>query len=237
MIEIRITRQKYRLHYKDYPIFFWLIYNDELFDKISGATLVRLLYLATQLPMRSNIICKQRSLKHPIKKSELSGILSISKREFNYFWRECSNNGILSINENGGIELSNKYFYRGNLYYMNTKGNLIRVFIPTMRELYKKLTPHEHKIFSNIFKLIPYMNRDTNSVYQSKSDISEILNYNHNNISRTLNRLASYSFICDRNEEKVIILESSGSITKIIINPLLFFAGKYYEAIRTIYFK
>lgn len=187
--------------------------------------------------MKSNVICKQRSLKHPIKKSELSKILNISKRECDYFWKDCINNEILSTNNNGGIELSNKYFYRGHLYYNHTKGNLIRVFIPTMRELYKKLTTHEHKIFSNIFKLIPYMNRDTNSVYQSKSDVSEILNYNHNNISRTLKRLASYSFACNGGEEKVIILESSGSIVKIIINPLLFFAGKYYEAIRTTYFK
>lgn len=120
---------------------------------------------------------------------------------------------------------------------MNTKRNLIRVFIPTMRELYKQLTPHGHKPFTNIFKLIPYMNIDSNSVYQSKLNVSEILNCNHTNISRTLNRLASYSFMCGGKMEKVIVLEFSNSMVKMVINPLLFFAGKDYESIRTTYFK
>lgn len=244
-----LERQVKTLRYKDYPLFFWLVYDNDFFNKISGATITRLFYLATYLPMQSDIISKQRSINNPIKKSQLSKILNISKRECDYFWKECTDNEILSTNNKGEIKLSKQYFSRGPLKRESIENDVIRVCIPAIRKLYQEAKPSAHKTLAYLFRLIPYVNIEYNIVCHNQTEmtldniecltlgeLAEVWDYDKNHLSRLKKELWKYKVERNGKLQVAISFVSDPEISNnmVFINPYLYYAGKNFEQVEVL---
>lgn len=152
-----------KLYYKEYGTFYYLLYDNKLFDTLDGATLTRLLYLATYIPYGEYIL---KIHGKPITKDRLQKILNISKRSVYYFIDLCTKNNILSINEKEEIVLSKEYFHKGKFdkEIRNKIPNVTRINIETIRRAYVMSDHKRHKQMAYFFRLIPYVNKKFNII-------------------------------------------------------------------------
>ena len=176
--EEKFKTVKIKKDYKEYGNFIWIIYNvgQLLFDgKIKNTTLTKLIYLSTFIKYsdsKKNNIIKNGKIrwielvtnnKKPITKNNLGNILNISDRSVLYFIKETVENEIIYI-ENDILYINSKYIAKGNI--MNIKYNpddtISRIYIDTVRSLYKETLTKDHKLLSYFFLMIPYLNLEWN---------------------------------------------------------------------------
>lgn len=208
--------------------FVWLLFNygKDLFPNISAANLTRLMYAVTFCNGDGSIMEKQT----------LRSQMKLNRSRWYEFWNEMVENGIL-YEEDKMVYVKQEFVMKGSI---DTNKNYTRLFCEYVQQLYEGCdSSSAHKQLSYIFKIIPFINRRTNTVclnpleqneqnIQSMrlGDFCEAVGYDRKNARRLAKELLSIRingelaigfFVSDLDEKTWLP----------VVNPKLYFGGKY----------
>lgn len=228
---------------KEYGDFYWLFYNihTKLFSDLSGASITRIIYLATYIDYNSGKLLKDD--RKPINNSNILELLKISERQYYRFKKEVVDAGILKIVDNE-FYLNTNIFQKGKLdkevFYEEQSISCIRLFINTIRQIYEVATPESHKTLSYMFALIPYINKEWNIIctnplekneenikYLTLGEFAQIIGYEENHIGRLRRALWNMRFINNNGRISLMVnFVASPDLSKwrIFVNPKIYCA-------------
>ena len=208
--------------------FVWLLfkYSENLFPDVSAANLTRLMYVATFCNKDGSIM----------EKTELRKKMNLNRTRWSEFWNEMIENEILH-EQDGIVYVNSKFVVNGKL---KTDNNYTRLFCEYIQQLYEGCNSvNAHKQLSYIFKIIPFINRRTNTVCLNPTeqdtnkiqsmrlgDFCEIVGYDKKNARRLANELLNIRI----NGELAIgffVTNLDEKTWQLVVNPKLYFGGKY----------
>lgn len=133
--------------------------------------------------------------------------------------------------------------FKSELNNMEKKKDKIRMFDKQIRELYENSKPTEHKNIILLFKLIPFINRETGLVVYNpeendigllkpmkRKDILNVLNINNN---RTINNLLNIK-IMNGTESAFTKISNAFVKNAYMVNPRIFYGGTCQENLEVI---
>lgn len=181
-----------------------------------------------------------------MRKSDLPEVLNLSKKQERDFRREMIEAGYLQ-ECNGEFYINDGFLYRGERQE-RTYNQKMKMFINTVRNIYKSLKPRNHKYFGLIVQLVPYVNRRYNILCRKEdveeielekihvltiTDICRITNYDVNNYSNLLGILVGLLFDVNGYQQSACSLVSyiGNGVSKyrFYFNPRLLFIGDYED--------
>ena len=208
--------------------FVWLLfkYRENLFPDVSAANLTRLMYAATFCNKDGSIM----------EKTELRQKMNLNRTRLSEFWNEMIENRIL-YEQDGIVYVNSKFIVNGKI---ETDYNYTRLFCEYIQQLYEGCnSANAHKQLSYIFKIIPFINRRTNTVCLNPTeqdvdkiqtmklgDFCEIVGYDKKNARRLANELLNIRI----NGELAIgffVTNLDEKTWRLVVNPKLYFGGKY----------
>ena len=208
--------------------FVWLLFNygKDLFPNVSAANITRLMYAATFCHDDGSIMSK----------ATLRDQMKLNRARWSEFWNEMTENDIL-YEKDGLVYINSQYATKGSI---TTNKNYTRLFCEYVQQLYESCdSAGDHKQLSYIFKIIPFINRRTNTVCMNPmeqderniqpmrlGDFCEAVGYDKNNARRLASELLkiringelAVGFFVSSMDEKTWLL---------VANPKLYFGGKY----------
>lgn len=200
------------------------------------ATIGRLAFLSTYLDFDTQRL--QKGHGNPIKKSDLSSILQISKPTAVAFYNDAVFSGLLSDHGSEGLYIS-KTFFRGSA---DKKGKQTRLYINTVRDLYHRLKSNQHHRFGYVVQLIPFINKEWNILcenpYESESQailplsmkgLCGKLRLSENHATRFKNAITSPIFSFGGEEQQLCAIVPTvtnyGRQNTVYVNPHLIYGG------------
>ena len=231
--------------------FVWVFYfnNKLLFnsDTLSKANVARLMMLATYMnydnylvldDVVSEKIIKFKDTPDYMSKKDIQRVLNLTNGTFKQFYKEVTKAEIL-IEKDGRYYLSNCHFYKGEI---NSKradiiGKYTRMYVNTVRQIYKSMKTSKHALLSYVFQLIPCVHFSTNflckdmvSPYKSIDymNIEDICNFlglstDKKNMAKFKKELMSIHVECNGRMahliNEVIYSSSTSSKQRFVFNP------------------
>lgn len=228
-------------------IFMNYVKNELLFNELGldQANISRVVYLATYIELNGeNRIVKkgQYNKDVPMSRNEIKGVMGLSDRAFENFWKDIKDNGILIDNGNKIFSLNEKYFKKGDNKgkYKYKKGEYTRIYINTTRELYKGTVPRKHKILSKVFMLVPRIDYKTNMILDDNGEpltietIAELLDTGKDR--KSIYTLEKDLSMFEVNELPLFAQIRSKVYNQylyaFVINPNIIYGGDNYEEIK-----
>lgn len=172
--------------------FYMLYYNEKLFDGlISDTHIARVIYLATFVEYDTNklVFYENGQRNKSFTEKDIKELLGIKKvQTYNDFKKEVLDSGIMTITNNG-IYMSKKYFNKGK---DKSSSYFMKMYIDTIRQLYKQTDTRQHKTLGYLFRLIPFIDYEFNIITRYphteqalehlmvKKDIADLLNVDLN---------------------------------------------------------
>lgn len=273
--KLRFIRNKnnFEKHCSDLGGFVHMIYlkNEILFNNtnIDKANISRIIFLSTYMNYNDGLLVKTDSIernkkgeflcKDPLTRAEIQELLELSSATFSRFLKDMKDNNIL-IEENKTFKINRDYFIKGELgAKLDKDKEYCRLYISTIRQLYKGCKTSQHKILSNVFQLIPYIHYDSNILSHTTSSNEEInplsldevyalLGYkdeegkNSSNKSKLVNNLIKFKVRYNEEDYHLISYSKTNfSDEHFIINPLVIYKGNNLEIVskicRGVYFR
>lgn len=218
--------------------FFFLFYNrlDKL--KIDAQFKARFIYLASYLEYgMSNIVTMDNRKKDKITYNDLYEILGLSKKMIDQTIDVLSKSGLLIKKERGYL-INQDYCIRGEC--ANKRSSKVRVFVDGVRSLYMNTNHRSHKQLYYLFKLLPYVDLQSNliafkdefenAIPLNSNDIAKILNVNINNPSKNMKMLKSFIV----GKKYAICEHSVGDKKAYSVNPRLYYMGNDISELRSL---
>lgn len=236
--------------------FIVLYFNNLLYDKSLNLDLgnaSRIIYLATYMDYHTNMLVLNNGYASgqkiiPMKKKNIKELMNLSDRAFTNFFKEVIEKNILIENEDKTFNINKKYFIKGKKIDYNQE--FTRVYIDTIRELYINTNSRNHKCLTYVFKLLPYVDRQSNIVCHNPNDLynerrkmtlKDIATFfgistEKKNIDKFIkNNLFKIFIVKDSKKYWVfnqITVKNGGGIKDYFaINPMLFYGGNEYSQI------
>lgn len=221
--------RKQELRYSDITPYIWgnFNYNRAYFPDVVDVNVPRMIYFST--------FCNDTG--YVMTNSDIKDMLNISYNHIKIFKDNLTQQGIISI-RNNKVYVSNTAFYIGTLQDIDT--DFIRIFIDANRKLYSACTPTQHKQLSYIYRMIPYLNRQTNilSCNQHEQDIDrieymtfkefcDIVGYDSSHsarLSKDLSQFRIYGELAVGFFDDLSELKPKGKY--VVVNPHLLFGGE-----------
>lgn len=234
MKEEQTEFQQYLLN--SYGSFYFNFYKR--FGNIEKQFLFRFIYLATFMNY-DNLLSNGKRL---LKESDLVDVLKLGKTEFyktkNYF----VDHNFIKIQENKTILVNDKYCKKGRIN--KTKSiEVVRMFNDSIRELYEKATPKEHKKLALLIEVLPFINLKFNVICKnpkceyeeniepySMSELCDKLGYDKTHASRLKKDLLKLKV----NNELVIGIFEKENGKSIYINPSIYYKGIKMDDIKNL---
>ena len=231
--------------------FVWVFYfnNKLLFnsDTLSKANVARLMMLATYMnydnylvldDVVSEKIIKFKDTPDYMSKKDIQRVLNLTNGTFKQFYKEVTKTEIL-IEKDGRYYLSNCHFYKGeiNSNRADIIGKYTRMYVNTVRQIYKSMKTSKHALLSYVFQLIPCVHFSTNflckdmvSPYKSIDymNIEDICNFlglstDKKNMAKFKKELMSIHVECNGRMahliNEVIYSSSTSSKQRFVFNP------------------
>ena len=231
--------------------FVWVFYfnNKLLFnsDTLSKANVARLMMLATYMDYENALVLDDTVSEKVIKfkgaveymgKKDIQRVLNLTNGTFKQFYKEVIKAEIL-IEKDGRYYLSNCHFYKGEINSLRADiiGKYTRMYVNTVRQIYKGMKTSKHTLLSYVFQLIPCVHFSTNflckdmvSPYKSIDymNIEDICNYlglstDKKNMAKFKKELMSIHVECNGRMahliNEVIYSSSTSSKQRFVFNP------------------
>ena len=224
--------------------YFYFLSTDNSLDKLSPATVARLIYLSTYLDYKNRFMWSQR---RQIKKTDLEDILHLSKGAVFNFWHEVS--PLYIIEDDEGLVLNNPDMLRGELPKDN-RNNYQRLYIETIRRLYRQTAATNHKHLGYVFALIPLINieynilcfdtyeTDINAIHPlTVEDFCNYSQYDPHDYRRLLRRYKNITFDVDGHKEYFLSCVSQGDDilhARLFVNPRIVYCGSSYKRVEVL---
>ena len=236
--------------------------DEVLFNKIniSDASIPRIIYLSTYMDYndrQEGLLIKKKISKgnKHLQRNDIKEILKLNDSTFKKFLKEMKDLQLLFQVEDR-FYINTKYFTKGKCNF--EKGSYTRIFIDTLRNLYEHSETKQHRQLSYVFKLIPFMNYETNilckNTYESDieklellglNDICKLLKLNHKNAKKIERDLLKFYVVLDGVKyhlfSRAVIITSEGQYDYFVINPSVTWKGSDMNAaekiIKGLYFR
>ena len=237
--------------YWDYGNFYIFKYDDKIFEDLQGADLVRLLYLASfmRYSKDGNYLLKGPRLMN---KEACAKAMNLKETAFREFWNKCISLDLLKVDPAGNISVADKYFFKGKITNTIARDNLsmVRINADTVKDLYHSVESKGHKRLSQLYRLIRFVNRETNIVCMdeitggvgelpTRADIGCMVG----KIITTENKLKelyddlTVAYLKDRYEAVNIEKDQFEDKYRMTINPMIFYGGEDFRHVLTRVFK
>ena len=221
--------RKQELRYRDKTPYIWgnFKYNKPYFPDVEDVNIPRMIFFSTFCNDSGYVMTNQ----------DIKDMLSISYNHVKKFKDNLTQQKIISI-RNNKVYVSNNAFYIGTL--QDTDTDFVRIFIDANRRLYSACTPTQHKQLSYVYRMTPYLNRQTNILshnqheqdidrieYMSFKEFCDIVGYDSSHSARLSTDLSQFriygelavGFFDDLSE-----LKPKGKY--VVVNPHLLFGGE-----------
>lgn len=234
-------RELRRTVLKELGDFYFLLVND-VFTDVSPESAVRLTVLYTFLNYDGNLMMTQRQ---PMRKSDITEVLHLSKATVFRFWKEVSPRYIEEIDNK--LVLKNDIAFRGRFTKEHKFKQYQQIYIDSVRDLYYATTSRRHKYLGNIFKLLPFINLEYNIIcknpFETDADkiepltISELcieVGFEVSHFHRLIDIYHSITFEVDKHNERFTAFIYEGkdkSKMKVYVNPHILYVGSDYRKV------
>lgn len=236
----------------------YYIKNELLFSSLDLdlANISRIIYLATYMDYNSsqnNMLVKHAQCNkiEPLTRDDIKMLLKLSDTSFKSFLKNTKENNLL-FEDKKKFYINPEYFTKGEVKF--NPSEYTRLYIDTVRDLYERTTPRQHKQLSYIFQLIPKLHYESNILCHNphETDLSQVRKMNLKDIAGWLNvntddnknttRLKKdlLKYYLMRNGEKhyalkyVIVQSSTGVIDYFVVNPEIVWSGNNIEQVKEI---
>jgi hypothetical protein len=194
-----------------------------------------LLYLQCFMDF-GGLLIKGSKYKEPMNKNDIRKVLNLGRTTFSTFFNTMIKNDIIH-QEGGYFRVNTKFHWKGE----SKVTNLIRSYTTTLKELYKSVTA---KDLGFIYKLLPYVHKETNFLCENpieknpllirplnKKNIARIVGVDEKTVYRKLHRLKL-------SDMYVFAEVSKGGVNNAyMINPFIFYrkGGNPDKTLKTIF--
>ncbi|MCM3444506.1 hypothetical protein [Metabacillus halosaccharovorans] len=194
-----------------------------------------LLYLQCFMDF-GGLLIKGSKYKDPMNKNDIQKVLGLGRTAFSYFFNTMIKNHIIQ-QEGEHFRVNAKYHWKGD----SNVTNLIRSYTTTLKELYKSVNA---KDLGFIYKLLPYVHKETNFLCENpieknpllirplnKKNIARIVGVDEKTVYRKLLKLKL-------SDMYVFAEVSKGGVNNAyMINPFIFYrkGGKPDKTLKTIF--
>lgn len=216
--------------------------NEYLIESMQPETVGRLAFLSTYMPYGEQTLVDDET-NTIITKSDLPYILHLSRPVINNFYDQCVSAGIMEDKGKQGLILKG-VFFKGK----STDKSRIKLYINTIRQLYKRLPKKNHKYFGYIIQLVPWINYEWNIVCHNPQEtdcklakpmmlkeICSLLNYNAIHSYRLKEALTGIWFEWNNTKQALCAIVNvnteDGRQQGLIVNPHLVFAGTNFKKV------
>lgn len=218
---------------------FYFSYYNKMLNILKPQYLTRALYLCSYMNY-DNLLVEGKTHHKPIYESDLIRIWNISRAEMFNTKKELIDLGILIVNENKTLSISENFCKKGELM-KNIKDEKARIFNDAIREIYEKAKPSEHKKLALLYKMLPYINLKWNMVCSNiDEEIKDLVQpidvktlcklLNQSNVTKLKKDLLSLTV----NGRPVVLMASVMNKSIILINPAIYYKGTRLEDVDNI---
>lgn len=229
-------------------VFYVFEHIDQLEKILNDNYLIKFLYCCSFV--KNNGYLMLDDTKTYINKKQLKMLLNISSVTFNKFFNVLLHNELIKV-ENNKLHMNANICWQGNKKkhenIINKKvRDFTRLYIKTIRTLYKNTPTRSHKKLSIVYKLLPYTNwkynilckfNTINETDQNKiepliiKDIMNILGYDIAHLARFKKDFYSFKY---NNYNIFLSIQSEADYQKsfVFVNPLFFYRGDNIEVIK-----
>lgn len=218
---------------------FYFSYYNKMLNILKPQYLTRALYLCSYMNY-DNLLIEGKTHHKPIYESDLIKIWNISRAEMFNTKKELIDLGILIVNENKTLSISENFCKKGELM-KNIKDEKARIFNDAIREIYEKAKPSEHKKLALLYKMLPYINLKWNMVCSNiDEEIKDLVQpidvktlcklLNQSNVTKLKKDLLSLTV----NGRPVVLMASVMNKSIILINPAVYYKGTRLEDVDNI---
>lgn len=235
---IVLSQKELHLYLKEeYGNFFFYFYNKLDAYDIKPQYKLRFLYLASHLDYNNGnmVIRGEYNTKIRLNKQTMKDILNLKDTEFKTTIKALMECGLL-IKDNKYYNLNTDCSVKGEV--SANKKNYTRVFIKTIRELYNKCEPKNHKQLYYVFKMlnsinlqfnIPCYNAECESLDDIKPmklpDICEVVGYDRSSSNKFWKSIRGFKI----GNDYVVCKHCIDDKEYIAINPRIYYAGTKIE--------
>lgn len=257
IVELKMEKEKWNKELGGFVAMYY-IKNELLFSSLNLdlANISRIIYLATYMDYSSsqnNLLVKHTQCNkiESLTREDIKTLLRLSDTSFKSFLKNTKENNLL-FEDKKRFYINPEYFTKGEVKF--NPSEYTRLYINTVRDLYERTTPRQHKQLSYIFQLIPKLHYESNILCHNphETDMSQVkkmnlkdiagwLNVNtddNKNTTRLKKELLKYYLM--RNGEKhyalkyVIVQSSTGIIDYFVLNPEIVWSGNNIEQVKEI---
>jgi hypothetical protein len=226
--QLEYLRKKER-RYHDKTPYIWanFKYNKPYFTNVIDVNIPRMIYFASFCNRQGYVMANQ----------DIKGMLKISPNQAKTFKDNLMQQDIICIRD-GKVYISNQAFYVGTL--QDSGMHFIRLYIGANRHLYTFCTSTQHKHLSYIYRMIPFLNRQTNILscnqheqnterieYMSIKEFCNVVGYDPSHSSRLRTELSKFRIFGELAVgffDDLTKLNPSGKY--VIVNPHLMYGGE-----------
>lgn len=225
---------------EEYGNFFFYFYNKLDSYDIKPQYKVRFLYLASYLDYNSNLLVArgEYNVKIQLNRQMMKDILKLKDAEFKNTIKILATSGLL-IKDGRHYKLNTDCGIKGDM--CKTKEMYTRVFIKSIRELYDKCDPINHKQLYYLFKILPYINTNFNIPGKNTSidimgriepltikELCEKIGYDNTSSNKLWKILRGFKI----GEDYVVCKHTIDENEYIAINPKVYYAGTRIENVK-----
>lgn len=210
---------------------------NKAFADLSPAALARLVYFSTYIRYGDNKLYLNKNT--PIQAKHLKIVLGISSAQVYRFIDEAE--GYIAVDKDGGLMLTGGYFIFGKLTQSEDKAAYQKLYIESVRRLYKATPVSKHSQLGYVFMMLPYINKEHNvlcyNIYErdldkvdtmSIAEFCRIVGYSEKNASRLRREYSKITFPVENRQEQFCMFVSDGcnlNNAQIYINPHILYNG------------
>lgn len=188
--------------------------------------------------------------KTKMKKSDLVSILGLSDATTFRFWKEVNGKYIYEDSD-GYLKLSSTdIFQKGKLKHYDENSFYQRFYIDAIQNLYKKTDTSKHKHLGYVFKMLPFVNIEYNTLCDNpfENELEKInpitftefcvnIGYDSNQSKRLIKIYSEIKFDVDNRKELFCSFVSDGvnnGNQKIFVNPHVLYGGSDYKKVKVL---
>ena len=223
--------------------YFYFLSREHQLGNISAETVGRLIYLLTYLDYDGNLMLSQRT---HLQKSDLESVMGFSKWTVNRFLKEITPSYITESKD--GLKLTNADVVRGRLN--KTDKVYQKMYINTIRKIYKSVKPSNHKHLGYIFQTIPYINLEYNILCTNPNEVElekiepitigdfcKMIGFDVSNFHRLKKIYNSITFEINGQEQYFLSFvsnENNADTIRMFVNPRVLYSGSDYKKVEVL---
>lgn len=223
--------------YKKYGSFVWLLYNagQVLELGVQPEELTKLIYISTYMDYNNRLMSSDGK---SMSKSQMKKLLNVSDDTFSRFYSSLTKSELLHESKDKCLYLDTDVFQRGKIE--NIDSNRTRLYVKSIRSLYKQAKISEHRLLSYLFQAIPFVNVNYNILCfnpvetdldkvkpMQVKDFCLLVGYSQNNDRRLKTKLKGLRL----KKLPVFSFVDNADGLFCYINPNVYYAGNQWERV------